>query len=58
MSKQINMYDGEPEVCPYRKEYIRYSKIRSRVICEHARKPQDCINTGQCTQWKKVRDGA
>ena len=55
MAKQIRAYSGDPEVCPNLKEIVRHSKFHWRAECKMARKPQDCIDTGQCTQWVKIK---
>ena len=58
MTKQTRVYEGmDPASCPLLAGYVRHSKFKHRAICKLSKKPQDCINTGQCTQWKKVRDG-
>ena len=56
MAKQVRVYEGmDPASCPLCAGFVKHSKFKHRAVCKLSKKPQDCINTGLCTQWKKEK---
>lgn len=55
MVKQVRVFEGDPEMCPNLQAIVRHSKFHWRAECRIARKSQECVDSGQCTQWRKVK---